>query len=226
MLYPMRINKYLALKNHATRRGADELIVRNKVFINGRLAVLGDKVQEDDEVEVRNLGGAKRVRLYFAYNKPAGVITEDITSQAPELEGTFPVGRLDKESHGLVILTNDGRITSRLLSPEHEHEKEYTVKTKEHLREGFAKRMEAGVDIEGYQTKPCKVKVLGEHSFSIILTEGKKHQIRRMVVALHNEVLDLKRVRVLNITLEDLKPGAYRPIEGEELEVFLRSLGM
>jgi 23S rRNA pseudouridine2604 synthase len=206
------------------------------VFINDRLAVLGDKVNEDDEVRVKNTKGAKKVRLYFAYNKPRGVIThspgDDDTdireevSKFPELRGTFPVGRLDKDSYGLIILTNDGRITDRLLNPKYVHEKEYIVKTKEHLREGFAKRMEAGVAIEGYQTKPCIVRIVNENTFSITLTEGKKHQIRRMVVAMRNEVLELKRVRIMNVTLGKMKEGAFRTIEGEELELFVKSLGM
>lgn len=232
----MRINRYLALKNYATRRGVDELIEQHKVFINGRLAVLGDKVQENDEVEVKSAGGAKKIRRYFAYHKPKGVITHspqegetDIkaeTAKYKELDGTFPIGRLDKDSYGLIILTNDGRITDRLLNPKYTHEKEYVVKTTENLRAGFAKRMEAGIDIEGYQTKPCTVKILGDRSFAITLTEGKKHQIRRMVSAMHTEVADLKRIRIMNVTLASLTPGAYRAIEGGELETFLKSLGM
>jgi 23S rRNA pseudouridine2604 synthase len=234
--YPMRINKYLAHQGYATRRGADELITRNKVLINGAVAKLGDKVLESDEVVVRDSGGKKQALKYFAYNKPRDVIThspqegeEDIkgaTSQFPELAGTFPVGRLDKDSYGLIILTNDGRITDRLLNPEYAHEKEYRVETRERLREGFAKRMEMGVDIEGYQTKPAVVKVLGENIFAITLTEGKKHQIRRMVSAMRNEVADLRRTRIMNITLGKLKPGDFRPIDGEELTAFLKSLGL
>lgn len=233
--YPMRINKYLAHKGYATRRGADELIERHKVFINGRVAVLGDKVHATDEVEVKG-GGKKQDLRYFAYNKPVGVITHspqgdetDIKEEVArfkELAGTFPVGRLDKGSHGLIILTNDGRVTDRLLNPDHVHEKEYTVRTRDRLREGFAKRMEAGIDIEGYQTKPCTVKVTGERSFSITLTEGKKHQIRRMVAAMLGEVEDLRRTRVMNIRLGKLAPGSYRAIEGEELTTFLKSLGL
>jgi pseudouridine synthase len=234
--WPMRINKYLAHKGYATRRAADELVSRNKVIINGKVAKLGDKVAEGDEVVVRDSGGKKQALKYFVYNKPRGVIThspqegeEDIkqaVAEHPELAGTFPVGRLDKDSHGLIILTNDGRITDRLLNPDYAHEKEYVVKTKDRLREGFAARMEAGIDIEGYQTKECKVTVTGENIFSITLTEGKKHQIRRMVSAMKNEVEDLKRSRVMNIRLGKLPPGAFRAIEGEELAEFLKSLGM
>lgn len=230
--FPMRINQYLARQNHATRRGADELIAKKKVFINGRLAVLGDKVDEGDAVEVR--GAAPKNYAYFAYHKPRGVVThsaeddqEDIADKiGKKLGNVFPVGRLDRDSYGLIILTNDGRITDRLLNPDKKHDKEYHVRTREKLRDSFKKHMEAGVDIGGYITKPAKVKLLGDASFSITLTEGKKHQIRRMVDALHNMTVELKRVRVMNIELGKLAPGQYRPIEGAELSAFLKNLGL
>lgn len=230
--YPMRINKYLALHNYATRRGGDELVEQKKVFINGRLAVLGDKVQADDVIEVKlGKGGAKQY-VYYVYNKPVGVIThspqhgEKDVLQASGLKDVFPVGRLDKDSHGLLILTNDGRITDRLLNPDHIHEKEYVVKTREKLRANFKEKMEAGVQIEDEKTQPCKVEILGEKMFRITLTEGKKHQIRRMCVALFNDVVELERVRIGNIVKGKLKPGQYRKIEGAELSSFLKSLGL
>ncbi|MEK9181699.1 MAG: pseudouridine synthase [Patescibacteria group bacterium] len=212
----MRINKYLALKKISTRRGADELIKNKKVFINGKLALLGSKVDEKDKVEVR--GYTPKAYVYFAYNKPAGIETS-----SPQAE-LFSIGRLDKNSHGLLILTNDGRITDQLLNPKYVHEKEYLVKTKEKLRSNFKQKMEAGVNIEGYMTKKCSVKILNENTFRIVLTEGKKHQIRRMCSALFQEVADLKRERIMNIKLGNLKPNATREIRGEELETFLDSL--
>jgi 23S rRNA pseudouridine2604 synthase len=218
--YPMRINKYLALQKHSTRRGADELIVKKQVFINGRLAVLGDKVTEKDKVEVR-FRGKMPTYVYLAYNKPRGVITSDI-----HVEGVSPIGRLDKDSHGLIILSNDGRITDALLNPLSEHDKEYVVTVKEKLRNNFKEKMEAGVQIENEMTRPCKVKILNEKTFSVILTEGKKHQIRRMCAALFAEVDDLERVRIMNISLGKIPSGQYRAIEGEELATFLKSLGM
>ena len=233
--YPMRINKYLALKNYATRRGADELVMSGKVTLNGRMAVLGDKVKETDVVEVKD-GGKKKKYFYYAYNKPVGIIThspesheEDIRSQVGhELtdRGVFPVGRLDKASHGLMILTNDGRITDRLLNPKFDHEKEYEVTTRDRLRDSFPQYMSKGVTIEGYTTKPCIVKKLEDTLFRITLNEGKKHQIRRMVAALYNQVTDIKRTRVLNIKLGQLRDGAYRPIEGDELQDFLKHLSL
>lgn len=230
-LYPMRINKYLAHQKIATRRGADALITKKQILINGRVAVLGDKVNIGDEVLVKR--GAKRTDyVYYAYNKPAGIVThspqngdKDIT-QSVALKGLFPIGRLDKDSHGLIILTNDGRITDALLNPDYEHEKEYIVKTREDLRNNFKDKMEGGVNIEGYVTKPCRVKVLGEKTFRVILTEGKKHQLRRMVVALFNDVVDLKRTRINNVSLGDLKPNQYRELIGDEKREFLQTLGI
>ncbi len=235
--HPMRINKYLAQKGYATRKAADELIEKHRVFINNKRAVLGDKVNEGDSVEVRvdNKNPGKKL-VYFAYNKPRAVTTHsaqddegEIRDMVPELVnefGVFPVGRLDKDSHGLIILTNDGRITDRLLSPVHEHEKEYVVKTKLPIRESLKTKLEEGVNIEGYQTKPAKVELVNDHLFRIVITEGKKHQIRRMVVALFNEVQDLERVRVMNIRLGKMRARAYRAIEGDELQEFLKALGL
>ncbi len=233
--FPMRINKYLAWKKHSTRRGADELIKDKKVFLNGKLAVLGDKVNEHDSVEVR-FRGPKPIFTYIAYSKPIGLPTEEISqkiTQAPlslTRRGAggevnlFPIGRIDKESHGLIILTNDGRITERLLSPKYFHEKEYLVKTKQKLRANFKEKMEAGVKIDEEKTGPCKVQIVNDNTFKVILTEGKRHQIRRMCVALFQDVLDLKRIRIMNIELAKLPDGAHREIKGKELEVLLKSL--
>lgn len=216
--YPMRINKYLALQKISTRRGADDLIKNKKVFINGKLALLGSKVNEGDQVEIKNQEEKKYV--YYAYNKPVGIETS-----SPR-EDLFPIGRLDKASCGLLILTNDGRITDNLLNPKYTHEKEYLVRTKEKLRSNFKTKMENGVNIEGYITQKCKVKILNENSFRVTLTEGKKHQIRRMCANLFQEVADLKRERIMNIELGNLKPNGIRQIKGKELQEFLKSLGI
>lgn len=227
--YPMRINKYLAMQKHCTRRAADDLIVKGRVLINGKRAVLGDKVKEKDVVEVRFRPQKNR---YYAYNKPRGIIThspqgnEEEIADTIALPGVFPVGRLDKDSYGLIILTDDGRITDPLLNPAHAHEKEYEVVTLAKLPNNFKEKMEAPVDIGDYVTKPSVVKVLGQKKFSITLTEGKKHQIRRMCGAFGQSAVELKRTRVMNITLGALRPGAFRAIEGKELETFLRALGI
>jgi len=225
----MRINKYLAHKNLCTRREADTMIQAGKVMINGKRAALGDKVNETDEVRV--LFRVKKYR-YFAYNKPKGVIThspgegeQDIRQSIP-LVGVFPIGRLDKDSHGLIILTDDGRITDKLLNPDYEHEKEYMVTTMEPLPANFKAKIEPGVNIEGYQTKPCSVTMYGPKRFSIRLVEGKKHQIRRMVAAFGPAVADLMRTRIMNVELGHLKSGSHRELKGIELENFLKSLGI
>ncbi len=228
--FPMRINKYLALNRYSTRPGADDLIKAGKVFINGKRAVLGAKVMEHDTVEVR--GAPQKSYTYIAYHKPIGVIThspqlgEDDVQTAIGRSDVFPVGRLDKGSHGLMLLTNDGRVTDRLLNPAFAHDKEYLVRTTDELPANFKRRMESGVNIEGYMTKPCKVHIIGERTFKVVLTEGKKHQIRRMCSALDQTVRDLKRIRILNIELGELPSGQYRPIQGAELERFLKSIGL
>ena len=234
-LYPMRINKYLAQKGHATRREADALVEKKAVLINGRIAQVGDKIEESDVVEVRRNVRPGRY-TYLAFNKPVDVDTHQeatgneniLDSLPPEVKQLklFPIGRLDKASHGLIILTNDGRITDRLLNPDHAHEKTYEVRTKQPLRATFKENMQGGVLIEGYMTKPARVNILGEKAFRIVLTEGKSHQIRRMVSALHNEVADLRRMSIMNIKIGALKAGGFRPIEGDELSEFLHALGL
>lgn len=229
--YPVRINRYLALTSTATRRGADELIAQKKVTINGRIAVLGDVVQEGDTVKVKNT--TPKEYVYLAYYKPRGIIThspreeekgiEDIL-RGKTKERVFPIGRLDKDSQGLIILTNDGRITEKLLSPEKEHEKEYVITVDKPVTPRFLKHLDRGIDIEGYRTKPARTCDLEGQKFSIIITEGKKHQIRRMCAAEGYTVRDIKRIRVTNIELGLLQSGQFRAIKGEELKKFLTSL--
>jgi 23S rRNA pseudouridine2604 synthase len=225
----IRINKYLAQKGISTRKGADKMISAGKILINGRRAILGDKVELTDEVQV--LGKAKNDYVYYAYNKPVGITTDaqrgekNILSSI-KIKGVFPIGRLDKDSEGLIILTNDGRITDRLLSPKYDHEKEYIVKTNAPIKDFQIAVMAKGMDLEGITTKPCKAKILSEKTFSIILGEGQKHQIRRMCDALSMTIDSLKRVRIMNIVISDLKNNQVRKIEGEELKAFLTSLSL
>lgn len=229
----LRINKYLADKGYATRRGADALITAGKVKINGRIAVLGDKVGEGDAVEVdtKTLRDAHAQYRYYAYNKPVGIVTHSAQEGEEEildvagLQGVSPLGRLDKDSHGLILLTNDGRVTKRLLEPQFDHEKEYLVKTTRPIKQSQLSWLARGVKLEdGYITKPAEVWADGDYTCHIVITEGKKHQIRRMMTAVGNEVADLKRVRIMNIELGDLATGKYREIRGEELGEFLRSM--
>jgi 23S rRNA pseudouridine2604 synthase len=228
-MYPMRINKYLALKKYCTRREADVWIEKKLVYINGLHAVIGQQVAEGDKVTVK--GRQKKFR-YFAYYKPRGIVTHSPQDGEKEIQdifpikGVFPMGRLDKDSGGLLILTDDGRVTDALLNPVNEHEKEYVAETLDALPANFKSKMEAGVDIGDYVTKPCIVHILGKREFSIILTEGKNRQIRRMCGAFGQSVEDLTRVRILNIHLGKLKEGEHRALEGKELAEFLHTLGI
>jgi len=235
MEFPVRLNKYLAHTGVASRREADELITKGKVTINGAKAVMGQKVEDGDKVDVV---GKTKAKSYYAYYKGRGVITHspaegevDIATRLAKdygLSHVAPVGRLDKDSEGLIILTNDGRITGPLLNPEGEQEKEYDVLVDKNVNGMFVRAMTAGVDIEGYRTKPAKVSksTKNEKRFSIILTEGKKHQIRRMCAALGYQIQTLKRVRVMNVELDKLKPNQYRKIAGPELTQLLSSLNI
>lgn len=232
--FPMRINKYLAWKNVSTRRGADEIVKAGQVRINGRLAVLGDKVEENDQVAVLENKRQKKRLVYYAFNKPKGIATHSPKEGEPGIreafkfpEKVFPLGRLDKDSHGLLIFTNDGRITDKLLSPEYYHEKEYVVRVTQDATPDFVAKMAKGVRLEdGYMTRACSVKKINKSTFSIILTEGKKHQIRRMCEKLGRTVTDLQRERVVNIKLGNIKSGSFRNIEGKELEAFFEAIGM
>ena len=229
--FPMRINKYLAGKGYSTRRGADELIKKGRVFINGRKAILGDKVNATDKIEVAQKINQDKYK-YFAYYKPRDIITHSPQKgqrgirQILEISGLFPIGRLDKDSEGLMILTNDGRITDRLLSPDRDHEKEYEVKTTNNIKPLFISKAKTGINIGDYITKPCEIVQEGEKAFRIILKEGKKHQIRRMTDAYGIAIDSLKRIRVMNIKIQNLKPNEHREIVGDELETFLKSLGL
>ena len=231
----IRINKYIADQGYASRREADAMIAAGKVLVNGRPATIGQQVTDTDTVTITDAPKSKD-RVYLAYYKGRGIITHspakgevDIVRKVATqygLTGVFPIGRLDKDSEGLMILTNDGRITAPLLDPEANHEKEYEVTVDKPLTNRFLKTMTQGVTIEGYTTKPATAKKRGEHRFLLTLTEGKKHQVRRMCAALGYQVTSLKRVRIGTIKLERLKPNQYRKIVGAERREFLNSLGL
>ena len=235
MEYPVRINKYLSHQGIASRREADTLIEKGLVRLNGQPARIGDQVNVDDVVEVKN---RQSKRQYLAYYKGRGIVTHsagpgdiDIATKIAadyQLTNIYPVGRLDKDSEGLILLTNDGRITSQLFDPENPHQREYTVHTDKPINNWFLKHMQNGVNIEGYTTKPAIVKKheRNPRRFSISLIEGKKHQIRRMCAALGYQVTTLKRVRIANIELGKLKPNQYRKLVGPELKEFLAELNI
>ena len=218
-----RINVALRNTGKATRREADELISAGKVYVNGVKATLGMQVSPTDQIEIR--GKTKEYR-YFLYNKPIGIVTtqpqgdeKDIVSTSKFPIKVFPIGRLDKESSGLLIMTNDGRITDDLLSPDKDHEKEYIVNVDKMVTRIFKEKMEKGVLIGGdqkldqYKPKPCNVQLIGDKSFSIILTEGKNRQIRRMTEALGFKVMKLERTRIGKFMIGKLKPGEWREVK-------------
>jgi len=228
----VRINKYMADAGLASRRQADEFIEKGQVFVNGKKATTGMQVDpKTDKIEVK---GKKEEYVYYAYNKPQGIVTtgkqgdeEDILSSTKfHKKGIFPVGRLDKDSHGLIILTNDRRITHRLLDPQFTHEKEYRVSIKGKLGHSFIKKLETGVIIDKKRTLAVKVFREGDQTFRIILTEGRNRQIRRMVEAAGDTVVDLLRIRVEHIKLGDLKEGEFKNIPKTEISALLKKLGL
>ena len=229
MEYPIRINKYLAEKGICSRREADKLIEEEKVSINGEKAKLGEMVKEGDKVET---AGDLKELIYIAYNKPAGIVTNCPQKGEKEIKDIlkldfeyFPVGRIDKHSRGLILLSNDGRITDKLLNPRNYHEKEYVVEVNRELQENDLRQLRQGITLDGgFITKPCEIKMINDHTFSIILTEGKNRQIRRMCLALGYDVIDLNRVRIMNIELGSMLEGHYKILKGEVLEALLEEL--
>lgn len=229
-----RINKRMAELGLCSRREADALIDKGAVTVNGKPAKMGQQVSVTDKISVK--GGSTKKREYLAYYKGRGIIThspaEHETDVAMRLEkdygitDLYPVGRLDKDSEGLMIITNDGRVTGPLLDPDSDSAKEYEVTVDKPTNGWFAKHMESGVKIERYTTKPANITLNPKNKlrFTLTLTEGKKHQIRRMCAALGYQVQDLKRTRISNITLGSLKPNQYRKITGDELKEFLQFL--
>jgi len=234
IVFPIRINRYLAIKGLATRRGADELIVSGLVEINGVKAQLGDRVESADVVTLkRDKKHPSKSYTYIAYYKPRGIIThskqEDYEYEIKDIThftGLSPMGRLDKASEGLILLTDDGRVTDRLLHPRFAHEKEYLVTVREKVLSGVKNILENGIESEGDFLSAKKVELLGPHTLTIILTTGKKHQIRRMLDAVHLTVEKLVRTRIMGIHLGALKPGQSRVLKGSARASFLKSIDL
>lgn len=236
MAEPIRINKYLSEAGACSRREADRQIEKGAVTINGRTAVMGDKVAPGDLV----LYGGKRVSpedeaILLAVNKPPGIVctsekreSDNIVDFLDYPKRVYPIGRLDKTSHGLILMTNQGELANQIMRSRNYHEKEYIVKVNKDISENFLKNMSNGVYLEELDatTRPCTVERVGRRAFRIVLTQGLNRQIRRMCEKFQYRVMDLKRVRVLNIRLGNLKEGAYRRVEGQELEELLAQLGL
>jgi 23S rRNA pseudouridine2604 synthase len=221
----MRINKYLSEAGIVSRRGADKWIDDGRVTINGQPAELGSKVEEGDDVQVDGKPVKTEEQLvYIALNKPVGItstterhIEGNVVDFVDHPLRIFHIGRLDKDSNGLLLLTNDGDIVNEILREEHGHEKEYIVTVDHPITQTFIDKMESGVKILGTVTKPCKVKKLGPRTFNITLTQGLNRQIRRMCSALGYNVRKLQRTRILNIHLGNLPIGQWRDLTEEEL---------
>ena len=222
----IRLNKYIASSGLCSRREADTLIENGKVKINGVIALQGSKVNPGDIVEV---SGRKITpdddMIYIAFNKPLGVTcTTDRRDPSNIIdyigfdERIFPVGRLDKNSSGLILLTNDGSIVNKLLRAENGHEKEYLVTVNRPYDKAFINSMESGVPVLGQLTLPCRIKPAGDKTFKIILRKGLNRQIRRMTEACGEQVTFLKRIRVMNIKLDNLEIGKYRECTQKEID--------
>lgn len=222
----MRINKFISEKGICSRREADTLIQEKRVTINALTAELGSRVKPTDEVKLDGkLLTEKDTKVYIALNKPVGIIctTEkkiknNIVDFVNYPKRIFHIGRLDKDSEGLIFLTNDGDIVNKILRAGNNHEKEYIVTVDKCITNSFLKEMSSGVSILNTVTKPCKVYKEGSHVFRIILTQGLNRQIRRMCEALGYNVLKLKRIRIMNVTLKDIPLGKWRYLTSNELK--------
>ena len=226
----MRINKYISESGLCSRREADAWIEAGRVSVNGEIAVLGTKVAPGDEVRVDGRPLRSRPqRVYIALNKPIGIECTTNTSVAGNIvdfvgypERLFPVGRLDKDSEGLILLTNDGDIVNTILRSQNEHEKEYVVAVDRPLTGDFLAGMARGVPILGTVTKPCRVRQVGRNTFHIILTQGLNRQIRRMCEHYDYTVRRLQRIRIMHIELGSLAVGRWRPLNAKEVAGLLK----
>ena len=222
----MRINKFISEKGICSRREADKLIEGKRVRINGVIAETGSKVTDNDEVKLDGrLLSKKEERVYIALNKPTGItcttekkVRGNIVDFINHAKRIFPIGRLDKESEGLIFLTNDGDIVNKILRAGNNHEKEYVVTVDKPITSQFITSMSSGVRILDTITKPCKITKEKSHVFRIILTQGLNRQIRRMCEAFGYNVVKLKRVRIMNVTLENLPTGKWRYLTPNELK--------
>jgi 23S rRNA pseudouridine2604 synthase len=228
----MRLNKYISETGVCSRREADALIEQGRVSVNGTRAVLGTQVNEGDEVKLngRVVGATKKARVYIALNKPVGItctterhIQGNIVDLVGHRERIFPIGRLDKESDGLILLTSNGDIVNEILRAENNHEKEYVVSVDRPVSDDFVAGMGRGVRLPELDavTKPCRVTRTGPKVFRIILTQGLNRQIRRMCEVFGYKVRQLRRVRIINVQLGDLPVGKWRDLTPEELSGLL-----
>lgn len=232
-----RINKYLAMSGLCSRRDADRLVEQGAVTINGRTAMPGDRVGDGDLVLVgKKRARAEQKKVVLAYYKPKGVVCTERDKHAEKKLSDmirYPVrvtyaGRLDKDSEGLLLLSNDGELIQRMMKASERHEKEYLVRTDKEITDDFLQKMSGGIFLRELDitTRPCVTERIGKYTFRIILTQGVNRQIRRMCGELGANVVSLKRVRVMNVLLGDLKPGIYRELKEEERVLLYRTCGL
>jgi len=230
-----RLNKYLSDAGVCSRRAADAAIEAGKVTVNGQIAQMGMKVSSDDLVmfEGKPVSNQGKRQILIAYNKPAGIVCtaekrekNNIVDHINYPERIYPIGRLDKDSTGLILLTNQGELVNKIMRGVNAHEKEYIVTVDKDINADFIKKMQAGVYLDELEvtTRKCQVTKLGPTKFKIILTQGLNRQIRRMCQALGYRVHSLKRVRIMNINLGDLKEDTYRDVSLHELKVLNKML--
>lgn len=224
----IRLNKFISDSGFCSRREADKLIEQGRVVINGQVAIMGTRCMPGDEVQVdgrkiKASAANKSDRIYIAYNKPVGItctterhVKGNIVDAIGHRQRIFPIGRLDKPSEGLIFLTTDGDIVNKILRAENAHDKEYLVTVDKPIDPHFVERMSSGIPILDTVTKPCQVFVEGRFQFRIILTQGLNRQIRRMCEYLGYNVTRLKRIRIMNVRLGNLKPGQWRNLTSEE----------
>ena len=231
----VRINKYLSAAGFCSRREADRLVEAGRVSIDGRIAGMGDKVSDGQKVQVDNKDiSVEEEKILLVFNKPAGIVCTTTDSQGANNivdyigynKRIYPIGRLDKDSHGLILMTNNGEIMDKILRSANGHEKEYIVEVNKDIDDEFVKNMSKGVYLEELErtTLPCRVYKDGKRKFRIILTQGLNRQIRRMCDNLGYRVVDLKRIRIMNIVLGDLKEGSYRNVTDKEYSRLLSML--
>lgn len=229
----IRLNKYISETGICSRREADKLIEAGRVTIEGVVAEMGTRVKENTDVKVDGKSIKKVEELvYIALNKPVGItctternVKGNIVDFVKHKKRIFPIGRLDKDSQGLILLTNDGDIVNKILRAGNNHEKEYIVSVNKPITDKFIKDMSSGVRILGTITKKCIVKRESKYVFRIILTQGMNRQIRRMCEALGYKVTKLERIRIMNINLDGIKMGKYRDLTSEELKELNRLIG-
>lgn len=231
----VRINKYLSAAGFCSRREADRLVEAGRVSIDGRIAGMGDKVSDGQKVQVDNKDiSVEEEKILLVFNKPAGIVCTTTDSQGANNivdyigynKRIYPIGRLDKDSHGLILMTNNGEIMDKILRSANGHEKEYIVEVNKDIDDEFVKNMSKGVYLEELErtTLPCRVYKDSKRKFRIILTQGLNRQIRRMCDNLGYRVVDLKRIRIMNIVLGDLKEGSYRNVTDKEYSRLLSML--